>query len=457
MAKQFGSQIDLQKIPVLNIVVHSSRRASLPGPVNGMLWYDTTNNVMKVRELGVWNLVGNVTGGSAPTGPAGGDLTGSSYPNPVIAANAVTTAKILDSNVTTAKIADLNVTTGKIALLAVTDAQVAAANKDGAVGTASMRTLGLAGSQAMPGNTRLDQIAVPTNNVPMNNQKITALGTPTADTDAATKLYVDGVAQGLAPKDSVRAATTANITLSAPQTIDGISVIAGDRVLVKDQSTPATNGIYTVAASAWVRGTDMDAWSEVPGAFTFVEQGTVNADSGWVSTADTGGTLGTTAITWTQFSGAGQITAGAGLTKTANTLDVIGTSNRITVAADAVDISTSYVGQASITTLGTITTGTWTGTDIAVADGGTGASTAAAARTNLGAVGKFAGNLGALTAGVEATIAHNLNSMDVIAQFTVVATNRDIVLDWRNTDANNIGVTADVAYGASAIRAVVIG
>ena len=144
-----------------------------------------------------------------------------------------------------------------------------------------------------------------------------------------------------------------------------------------------------MAAGAWTRVTDIDAWTEVPGAFTFVEQGTVNADTGWVSTADTGGTLNTTAITWAQFSGAGSITAGAGMTKTGATLDVIGTADRITVAADSVDISSTYVGQASITTLGTITTGTWTGTTIAVANGGTGQTTAKAAQ----GVGSLRGRL----------------------------------------------------------------
>lgn len=105
-------------------------------------------------------------------------------------------------------------------------------------------------------------------------------------------------------------ATVGNITLSAPQTIETVAVVAGDRVLVKAQTLPAENGIYIVAAGAWTRATDADVWSELPGAFTFVEKGTVaTADTGWLCTADAGGTLGTTAITWTQFSAAGQISA----------------------------------------------------------------------------------------------------------------------------------------------------
>jgi len=225
-------------------------------------------------------------------------------------------------------------------------------------------------------STRIDQFVAPNVDVTWNSHKITNLLDPTSAQDAATKNYVDLTAQGLDAKPSVRAATTANLaSLSGPQSIDTISLGTGDRVLVKDQTTQSANGIYVVSAGAWARATDMDSWAEVPSAFTFVESGAVNADSGWVCTSDPGGTLNTTAVTWVQFSGAGQITAGAGLTKTGNTIDAVGTAGRISVAADSIDISTAYVGQTSITTLGTIATGTWNGATIAVAYGGTGATT----------------------------------------------------------------------------------
>lgn len=134
---------------------------------------------------------------------------------------------------------------------------------------------------------------------------VTLPGDPASALQAATKQYVDNVAAGLNPKASVKVATTANITLSGTQTIDGVAVIAGDRVLVKDQSTPAQNGLYVVAAGAWSRSSDMDAWSEVPGANVWVQQGSANADRAWVCTADAGGTLGSTSITWVQFGGTG--------------------------------------------------------------------------------------------------------------------------------------------------------
>jgi hypothetical protein len=178
----------------------------------------------------------------------------------------------------------------------------------------------------------------------MGTNKITGLGDPTNAQDAATKNYVDSVAQGLDVKASVRAATTANITLSGTQTVDGVALSVGDRVLVKDQSTQADNGIYLVASGSWTRTTDADAWTELPGAFVFVEGGTVNDNSGWVCTVAAGGTLGSTAITFEQFSGAGQITAGAGMTKTGNTLNVnTASSARIVVGADEIDLASTGI------------------------------------------------------------------------------------------------------------------
>jgi hypothetical protein len=379
-----------------------------------------------------------VTGGLEFTGSGGiqrsaltGDVTAPAGSNATtIAANAVTVAKLAT---------------------AVTLAAIAAANASAGPITAS-------------------------------GQKITNLADGTAATDAVTKQQLDGVSSGLDIKASVRAASTANVTLTynatggtagrgqitaAPNTLDGVTLAVGNRILLKNQATGAQNGIWVVttlgtgSTGVWDRATDFDTDSEVTaGAFTFVEEGTSNGDTGWVLTTNNPITIGGasgTSLAFTQFSGGGAVVAGNGLTLTGNVLDVVGTTNRITVAADSIDIAATYVGQTSITTLGTITTGTWGGTAIAVANGGTGATSASGARTNLGATGKYSATLGALSAGVESTITHNLGSTEVIAAFRDATTDHVIDFDWRPLSVNTIGVTADVAYGASAVKVVVIG
>ena len=229
--------------------------------------------------------------------------------------------------------------------------------------------------------------------VDVNSSRITNLTDPTQDQDAATKSYVDNVVNGLDVKESVRLATTANLastynngagTLTASSngalSIDGSAVSTNDRILVKNQTDTKQNGIYVVTATGdgsnpfvLTRAGDADAASEITGGtFTFVEEGTANSENGFVFTHDGTPTLGTTAITVTQFSGAGQITAGDALTKSGNTLNVAVDDSTIEVSSDALQIKTTYPGQASITTLGTITTGVWNGTAIAATSGGTG-------------------------------------------------------------------------------------
>jgi hypothetical protein len=287
-------------------------------------------------------------------------LAANSVTNAKIADSAVNTAEIADSAVTTAKITDLNVTTGKLADGAVTTAKITDANvtagklaadsvetakiADGAVTSAKIAndtivdadinsaaaiaqskianlTTDLAAKLALAGGTMSGAIAMGTN-------KITGLGTPTDATDAATKSYVDSAAQGIDWKASVRAATTANVTLASDlengDVLDGVTLATGDRVLVKDQSTGSENGIYVVKASgAPDRSTDADSGAEVTANFAvFVEQGTVNADQGYTLTNNGAITVGTTALTFTQFTGLGQIVAGTGLDKTGNTLDI---------------------------------------------------------------------------------------------------------------------------------------
>ena len=168
---------------------------------------------------------------------------------------------------------------------------------------------------------------------------LTLSGAPTADLHAATKAYVDSVVQGLDVKASVKCATTANIVLSGTQTIDGVAVAVGDRVLVKNQENAVDNGIYVVAEGAWERAEDAVAGKVNSGMFTFVEEGDINANGGFVLATDGNIAVGTTELEFVQFSGMGQVIAGYGIGKNGNEVFLAdsgvaaGTYTKVTVDA----------------------------------------------------------------------------------------------------------------------------
>ena len=221
---------------------------------------------------------------------------------------------------------------------------------------------------------RLDQMTAPAASVSLNSQTITNLADPVNTQDAATRGFVEATAQGLDVKDSCVAATTTNIVIATAlnngDTLDGVTLSTNDRVLVKDQSTSSQNGIYVVGSSP-ARAADLASGSDAAGMFTFIEQGTVNADNGFVCTSNKGSAVtGTNNLTFAQFSGAGQITTADGIQKSGNTISVDLKSNGglvIESAEIAVDLAASSI----------------TGT-LAIGDGGTGATSASAARTALG-------------------------------------------------------------------------
>jgi len=356
-------------------------------------------------------------------------------------------------------------------------------------------------------NTNINLVPQGTGTVDVASKRITNVAEPTQATDAATKNYVDAVKTGLDPKDSVRVATTAALTVTysngssgvgatltnagtqAAITIDSIVLAVGDRVLVKNQATASQNGIYTVtnvgsASTNWVltRSIDAETSTELTGgAFTFVEEGTTNGDNGFVCTTDGAVTIGTTSINWVQFSGAGQIIAGAGLTKTGNQIDVVGTANRIDANADNIDISANYVGQASITTLGTISTGTWQGTIVAGQYGGTGVNNSGKTITlggNLTTSGAFNTTLTATgttsvtlpTSGTLATLAGTetftnktltsptINSGAISGTFTGNATLSGVITLSNTTDATSTTAAGVVMSGGLAVaKAVYVG
>lgn len=243
---------------------------------------------------------------------------------------------------------------------------------------------------------RLDQMATPTAAVAMGSQRLTGLADPTSAQDAATKTYVDGLVNGLDWKASVRAATTANITLSGAQTIDGVSVVAGERVLVKDQSTPTQNGLYLCASGAWTRTVDADGAGELtPRTTVAVEEGTVSAGFKYTVTNTGAITIGVTNITWA-------VTDQGGVTYT---------------EGNGIDISGSVIS-----------------VDPAVT------------------VRKYASNVGSSTSVV---ITHSLNTLDVIVQVYEISTGATVECDVVRNSTSQVTLGFAVAPTADTLRVVV--
>lgn len=304
--------------------------------------------------------------------------------------SAITTAKLNDASVSSAKIIDASITTAKINDAAVTGAKIL----DGAISSAklasgSVDTTALGASAvtaAKIASSAVGTAAIAANAVTsakvdssiivasganafsaaqsMGGFKLTNVGMPSADGDAANKAYVDSMAQGLTDfKQSVRAVSTTALagtfmsnTLVASGngalSIDGVAMAAGNRVLLAGQSSASQNGIYTVTtagsgASAWalLRATDADSSAEVTaGMYMYVSEGSSYANSAWVlSTADVI-VLNTTSLSFVQFSGAGQLTAGAGLAKSGNTLDVQVDGTTLEISSDALRIAAGAAG-----------------------------------------------------------------------------------------------------------------
>ena len=180
--------------------------------------------------------------------------------------------------------------------------------------------------------------------------------TPSNSTDLVNKNYVDMFVQGYAIKAECQVATTGNITLSGLQTIDGYTTLANDRVLVKNQTTSAQNGIYVASTGAWARSSDANTWNSLISAFTFIMNGTTQQNSGWVCTITSGGTLGTTPVTWSQLASAASYFAGTGLTLSSYTFSItpVGTSGTYGSASSVPVFVTNASGQVSSVTNTTI-------------------------------------------------------------------------------------------------------
>lgn len=395
---------------------------------------------------------GNITGGNLNTG------------GKVVATGAVEGGSLTDGTATISSGAGSGFTTitgsGAITGGSITDgtATLASGSLTGAVNLTASGTVTASTKVSTPDvegaaititatgtNDSVTLAPTGTGTIVASSKRITSVATPTGDNDAANKSYVDGVASGLDIKASCVAATTAALaavtyangssgvgaTLTANANgalaaVDGVTLLATERVLVKNQAAALQNGIYTVTTVGdgsnpfvLTRATDFDTAAEMPGGFTFIEEGSTNADNGFVCTTDAGLTVGTTAINFEQFSGAGQITAGDGLAKTGDVLSVNVDDVTTAISSDAVIVKTSAnlttpnIGVAngdSFTASGTvqgatITDGTATITSGAIASVTTittsGNVTTGSGNINagnvIGAIGDFSGALSSVT------------------------------------------------------------
>ena len=448
---KYLTNIDLNKNQLINSVIHLLGTAP-SSPTEGQVYYDTTDH-----HLYIYNgtsflkllLSGQIVNADIDAGAA-------------IALSKLATDPLARANHTGTQSADTltDGTTNK-AFLATERTKLsgiatgATANSSDATllaranhtGTQTASTISDFDTQVR--TSRLDQMTAPTGSVSLNSQKITNLANGTSASDAVNLGQLQSIQAGLDPKASVRAATTANITLSGAQTIDGVSVIAGDRVLVKDQSTGSENGIWVAASGAWSRATDADTDAEVTaGMFTFVEEGTLNADSGWALSTNNPIVVGTTALSFVQFSSAAAITAGAGLTKTGNTIDVgTASSSRIVVNSNDIDLASGIVTPGTYKSLTVDTYGRVTAGSNPTTLSGYGITDATK---------KYTATIGDGST-TSIVVNHALNSSDVITQIRQASDNAVVLADIVNTDANNVTISFAVAPSSSAIKVVVIG
>jgi len=494
VARKFLTHIDLSKNELQNGVIQNLAAAP-SSPVKGQLYYNTADNVLYWWDGTTW-IPAKDAGAGPPSVPVtrvinttapltgGGDLSAdrtlaiTSFAGSAAGAvptSAGGTANFLRADGTWA--APPSTSFG-----AVTAEQTFGGTPTDGVATTAARSdhrhANPVHDAAAHSTIPLSALAPPTAAVNFNGQKITNLGFPTAVTDAASKGYVDQAIQGLSWKEPTRVATTANITLSGAATIDGVTLVSGDRVLVKNQTNPAQNGIYDVnTAGAWFRSGDADADTDLIGAAVFVSEGTTYADTAWVMTTNAPITVDTTPLTWVQFGSSTSYVAGGGLTLTGNQFDV-GAGTGILVGADTVSVDTATIATVTsvnlkadkslVLTAGSGLTG---GGDLSTArtfnvGAGTGITVAAdtvALDTTYtdgryalvaSAAKRFAQDVGGATSQV---VTHNLATLDVIVQVYRKASPFDQVeCDVEHTSTNTITLRFTVAPAAAEYRVVVL-
>jgi hypothetical protein len=496
MARKFLVSIDLNKNELQNAVIQNLGTAPA-APVAGQVYYNTSDNQLYIYNGTRWEVAGNaVQSGVLSARPAANTVDagtiyyatdnylfyysdGSTWQqtNAFGSVTAQTSYGASSGNGSSTNYARADHTHGTPALGTATPNAIAGTTGSAGSATAPSKedhTHAFNPASDLPMNTfKITGLGTPvsgtdaatkayadlmlplaggtmTGAIAMSTNKITGLGTPTADADAANKGYVDSVAQGLDTKASVVAATTTNGTLATAfangQIIDGVTLATGNRILIKNQTDETVNGIYVVAASgAPSRSTDMDAGSEFPGAYAFVEQGTVNGDTGWVCTNNSPVTLGTTNIVFTQFSGAGTYTASNGVLLTG--------SNFTFAPRTGYGLQTGASGaEVKLAT----TSGLNLSSDLAVGAGnGISVLTNTVAIDSTVVVSKYATNVGDGTA-TSYTITHNLGTRDVIVSvYEGSGSYAEVICDVNHATANTITLLFSVAPTSNQYRVVV--
>jgi hypothetical protein len=426
MARKFLVSIDLSKNELQNAVIQNLATAPAT-PSAGQIYYNTVDNQLYIYNGTRWEVAGNaVQSGLLAARPVANTVDAGTiyYATDTYLFYYSDGSAWTQTNAFGSVTAQTSYGASSGNGSATTYARADHTHGTPALGTSTPNAVsgitGSAGSASTPSKEDHTHAFTPASDLSMAGFKLTSLGTPTASTDAANKSYVDSVAQGLDTKASVVAATTTNGTLATAfangQVVDGVTLTTSDRILIKNQTDQTVNGIYTVNASgAPTRSTDMDAGSEFPSAYVFVEQGTVNADTGWVCTNNSV-TLGSTNIVWAQFSGAGTYTASDGVLLTgSNFTGVVAASGGLSVGATGFLLDTTI------------------------------------------AVRKYAVSVGDGSA-TSYTVTHNLSTKDVtVAVYDNSAPFAEVLCDVQHTSTSAITLLFSVAPTSNQYRVVVHG
>jgi hypothetical protein len=458
MARKFLVSIDLSKNELQNAVIQNLATAPA-SPAAGQVYYNTVDNQLYIYNGTRWEVAGNaVLSGTLAGRPAANSVdTGTIYyatDNYLFYYSDGSSWQQTNAfgTVTSQTAYGASAADGT----ATNYARADHAHGTPALGTATPNAIagitGSAGSASTPSKEDHTHAFTPSADLSMATYKLTNVGAPAADGDAANKGYVDSVAQGLDTKASVVAATTTAGTLATSfadaEVVDGVTLATGNRILIKNQADATENGIYVVAASgAPARSTDMNDGTEFPGAYVFVEEGTVNADTGWVCTNNSPVTLGSTNIVFTQFSGAGTYTASNG---------VLLTGSNFTFAPESGKGLQTGAGGAAIK-LAT-TSGLNVTTDLAVGAGnGITVLTNTVAIDSAVVVSKYGVDVGDGSA-TSYTITHSLNTKDVqVVLYDNSSPYAEVICDVQHTTVNTVTLLFSIAPTSNQYRVVVQG